>query len=477
MKTSVIITAYKGAHLLGRAIESVLVQTHDDFELIVVDDASPDQTADVVRRYPDPRVRYIRHDTNRGANQAWVTGLDAARGDLIACLDQDDWFHPDKLRQHIAVYRRDPNVGVTYNARFELKPGSENIREIWLPPAHMSLADVVTGFPFAPTDMVMRRDWAQLEGLWDDTFAPPGEEVIVNGSEIIYCGLLHLSGCRFARIPRALNYRRRYAERKLSDIEARCLSELRCQEAILNDRRCPADIRAHAGRAFATTYVSWAVVAFAQQRAALAADFLKNAVRYDAALLAGRPAPLVTALMWAAVAGDSADHEVLVDRFFEHLPADLSSIAEQCEWAKFTGSLVRGVRSLMWDSLSEAAAAFERAAALQGVADEWFLRTASHQLLVFEAEQGTEAASRVKAELVGHLERVGTSKSLRWWKGHCAINSAFRNYYAGNTASVASQIWEAVVNEPQYLRNRGVWAMLARACIGLAPDHELSPRD
>jgi len=79
-KVSVVIPTYNRAHLVGRAIRSVLNQTYQDFEIIVVDDGSTDNTKEVVKSFNDPRIRYIRHEKNRGGSAARNTGIRAARG-------------------------------------------------------------------------------------------------------------------------------------------------------------------------------------------------------------------------------------------------------------------------------------------------------------------------------------------------------------------------------------------------------------
>ncbi|WP_135855417.1 glycosyltransferase [Halorussus salinus] len=94
---SVVIPTYNRAELLTRAIDSVLAQTYDDFELLVVDDGSTDDTEEVVTGYDDERVRYLAHDTNRGANPARNTGIEAAEGEYVAFLDSDDEWRPRKL--------------------------------------------------------------------------------------------------------------------------------------------------------------------------------------------------------------------------------------------------------------------------------------------------------------------------------------------------------------------------------------------
>jgi len=88
---SVVIPTYNRAHLVDRAIRSVLNQTYQDFEIIVVDDGST------------PRIRYIRHEKNRGGSAARNTGIRAARGEYIAFLDSDDEWLPEKLKYEITA--------------------------------------------------------------------------------------------------------------------------------------------------------------------------------------------------------------------------------------------------------------------------------------------------------------------------------------------------------------------------------------
>jgi len=101
---TVIISTYNRANLLGRAIKSVLNQTFADFELIVVDDASTDNTEEVVRAFTDPRIRFIRHEQNQGVSAVRNTGLKAALGDYVAFLDSDDEWLPQKLEKQLQVF-------------------------------------------------------------------------------------------------------------------------------------------------------------------------------------------------------------------------------------------------------------------------------------------------------------------------------------------------------------------------------------
>lgn len=91
---SVIIPTYNYARFIGQAIESVLAQTHQDFEIIVVDDGSTDNTGERVARFP--QVRYL-YQANQGIAPARNAGLDASRGDLLVFLDADDRLLPEAL--------------------------------------------------------------------------------------------------------------------------------------------------------------------------------------------------------------------------------------------------------------------------------------------------------------------------------------------------------------------------------------------
>jgi len=102
---SVILPTYNRANLLPRAVQSVLSQTEKDIELIVVDDASTDDTAQVMAALADPRVRYLRQSENKGACAARNAGVKAARGEYIAFQDSDDAWHLDKLEKQLAFLK------------------------------------------------------------------------------------------------------------------------------------------------------------------------------------------------------------------------------------------------------------------------------------------------------------------------------------------------------------------------------------
>lgn len=98
---SVMLCTYNRAHLIPRAIRSVLSQTYGNFELIIVDDGSTDSTGEIVRTFSDPRIVYGKHDTNRGVLAARNTCIETARGQLCCWLDDDDELLPDALQKAV----------------------------------------------------------------------------------------------------------------------------------------------------------------------------------------------------------------------------------------------------------------------------------------------------------------------------------------------------------------------------------------
>lgn len=113
VSTSIILPAYNRARFIGQTIESVIHQTDQDWELIIIDDGSTDDTHDVVANYRDPRIRYVKQ-ANAGASMARNTGISLAVGKWIACIDSDDEMLPHNLQSLRAVMEAQPASGCTY---------------------------------------------------------------------------------------------------------------------------------------------------------------------------------------------------------------------------------------------------------------------------------------------------------------------------------------------------------------------------
>jgi glycosyltransferase involved in cell wall biosynthesis len=112
---SIVVPSYNRAYCVGRAIDSVRAQSHQNWELLLVDDGSSDNTAELMASQygSDPRVRYI-YQSNAGVSAARNAAINVARGDFIAFLDSDDAWKPWKLSVQLACFRAFPQVGMVW---------------------------------------------------------------------------------------------------------------------------------------------------------------------------------------------------------------------------------------------------------------------------------------------------------------------------------------------------------------------------
>ncbi len=114
MKVSVIVPCHNYAAYLPDSISSVLRQTHQDLELILIDDGSTDDTPEVAKSQSDPRFKYLRID-NSGASIARNTGIDRTDGEFIAFLDADDIWVENKLEMQLKLFAQDPELDLVFS--------------------------------------------------------------------------------------------------------------------------------------------------------------------------------------------------------------------------------------------------------------------------------------------------------------------------------------------------------------------------
>ena len=170
-RVSVVIPTYNRAQLVNRAIQSVLDQTYQNFELIVVDDCSTDNTEEGISAIGDERVRYIRHDTNKGASASRNTGINASMGELIGFLDSDDEWLPEKLRSQVEVIdSSSSSVGLVYGG-YEVVDDEmkRTIQQVYPEKRGYIFEDVLKmNGPTNPLTPLVRRECFEKVGLFDE---------------------------------------------------------------------------------------------------------------------------------------------------------------------------------------------------------------------------------------------------------------------------------------------------------------------
>ncbi|HOV30198.1 MAG TPA: glycosyltransferase [Anaerolineaceae bacterium] len=111
-KISVVMPVYNGGRFLREAIDSILNQTYEDFEFIIIDDGSTDQTSAILDSYQDTRIVRLTHTTNLGLVQSLNDGIAIARGKYIARMDADDWCLPERFEKQVRFLDSHPDVAV-----------------------------------------------------------------------------------------------------------------------------------------------------------------------------------------------------------------------------------------------------------------------------------------------------------------------------------------------------------------------------
>lgn len=158
---SIVLPTYNREHIIARAIDSALAQTFTDFELLVVDDGSTDNTAEIMRGYTDTRIHYLKQEKNQGGAEARNIGIRASKGRYIALLDSDDEWLPPKLEKQVAQMDALPEkTGVCYTGCHRIEPNHRS----YAPANNVAVkegdvfAQMLAGNFVAATTLLFRRE-------------------------------------------------------------------------------------------------------------------------------------------------------------------------------------------------------------------------------------------------------------------------------------------------------------------------------
>ncbi|MBX3065385.1 MAG: glycosyltransferase [Anaerolineae bacterium] len=208
---SVVIPCYGQAHYLSQAIDSILAQTYPHYEIIVVDDASPDNVTGTMTAYAAHSNIRLLHQENVGTAASRNNGVVAAHGEFLQFLDADDWLAPEKLALQVEVMRQQPEIGVAYVDVYNtypdgtMKPQRDDLLNFY--PAERDLFTALWLTNLFPVHAaLLRRDWFERVGGFDPK---------LKGVEDHALWLrLAAGGCQMRRVPQFLAYYRRHDNNK-----------------------------------------------------------------------------------------------------------------------------------------------------------------------------------------------------------------------------------------------------------------------
>lgn len=134
---SIITPSYNTARFIAQTINSVLAQTYPNWEMIIVDDNSTDNTDEIVAKYDDPRIRYLKNEKNSGAAVSRNRALCEAKGRWIAFLDSDDLWEPTKLERQIR-FMEEKRIHFSYTNYREIDDDGNSLGTMWTGPKKIS---------------------------------------------------------------------------------------------------------------------------------------------------------------------------------------------------------------------------------------------------------------------------------------------------------------------------------------------------
>jgi succinoglycan biosynthesis protein ExoO len=229
-KVSVIIPAYNTEAYIAKAIESVLGQTLNDIEVIVVDDGSSDQTVKVAKSFYDQRLKVIVNQENLGVSAARNRALTAAQGEWVAVLDSDDWFNPERLEK-LVLLAEETNADMIADDLYLIKDGAtspwstliqesgEHIDKI-LPIDLIYFVETnvygQAGLPLGLTKPIFKREFLVKHGIMYDETVSIAEDYWFD----IKC---LINGARFFLVPKPYYF---YRSRSISLVRQSILSRL-----------------------------------------------------------------------------------------------------------------------------------------------------------------------------------------------------------------------------------------------------------
>jgi glycosyltransferase involved in cell wall biosynthesis len=314
---SVIIPAYNQAHYLGRAIQSVLAQTYSEFEIIVVNDGSSDNTSSVVEAISDPRMHYIYQD-NKGLSGARNTGIRVSRGAYISYLDADDEFLPGKLSALIGVIKKTPEVGLAAGQAIPVDEEGQQIGSVFnrgIPEDH---SELLLSNPLHVGSVLVSAEWQRVAGFFDEK---------LNSYEDWDMWLrLARAGCKMAWIDQPVSLYRFHPHQMTRDGRRMTEANFAVLERVFSDKELPKSWRAQEDLAYSNAYLRASAHCYLEGDFGSAKENVLKAVALDPGLLENEALPLRERFSaWTDLPKTDAPL-IFLENIYSHLPEEISPL-------------------------------------------------------------------------------------------------------------------------------------------------------
>lgn len=456
-RVSVIIPTYNRSRLLQLAVESAFAQTYREVEVIVVDDGSTDDTAEAMARY-DGRFIYLRQ-ANQGVAAARNAGIQAASGDYLTCLDDDDLILPDKIERQVQLLASQPEIGLVHCRFYRADESGEYLDKVGLLPEGEVLGRLVrSNFVWASAPLIPRHCFDQV-GLFDE------ETPSITADWDMWLRIAR-AGYRFACVQEPLGVYRIHKDNMMSDVSRLEHGILAILERVFSDPHLPPEVTALKEQAYGRnrSWLSCRYYAAAQWEDAQ--RNLSEALALRPELLAD-PHALTKLFAKDAMSVRVADPLVFVSSVLDHLPqcADhvrqyrtqlLSQVYFRLAMRSYGAGDINCARNRLSKAIVLDPAKFERA--------ENFARELCYCAIHLPVSAPTHYVDTVLKNLPAeahHLSRV-----RGWVLGEMNVKLAYQHYRAGQRGAAARRILTALHHRPSLIGNRSAISILLESLLG-----------
>ena len=324
---SVIIPAYNLARFLPLAVQSVFKQTLQDFEVIVVDDGSTDETREVVQPFmEDGRFRYI-YQENQGLSATRNTGIRAAKGKYIALLDADDTFLPHKLAVQTAWLQENDEYGMVVSGYYYMDEQGNPVNEQhpWLRMPRLETVDWLFDCPIVPHSVLVKKYWLERVGGFDTQYRRVEDWDM-------WIRLAH-AGCKMGWVEEVIGGYRVFPGQMTRNAAAQKQVSVQVMDKFFSQPNLPATYEAQKSEIYTRLYLVCAGREYGAGQCEDAMESVVNAIKLTPALVTARQDELIDLLLsWTEnpFVGDPIEY---TKRVFDNLPQEATVLRQRKRWA------------------------------------------------------------------------------------------------------------------------------------------------
>lgn len=380
-KVSVIIPAYNQGHYLGEAIESVLSQTYQDFEIIVVDDGSADNTSEVAQGFADPRIKYV-YQENAGLSAARNTGIRYASGAYLTYLDSDDCFLPRKLELLLQAFTADPDLGFVAGQAILIDEHGEPLHRVFDTPLPEDSAQLLLGNPLHVGAVMVRRSWQERVGFFD---------VSLRSYEDWDMWLrLAWAGCAMGWVPEPVSLYRFHTAQMTRNGDQMTAATFAVLDKLYRQPDLPEQWLALHDHAYSNAYLRGAAQAYQAADFETAKACLDSAIELRPELLADDASPLAAQFAAWACLPKASDPLGYLETTYDNLPQSLQALARRKD-----RELGRAAMELAFESYQQGDLETARSASLSAFKHRpgWIRNRGAVSILIRSVLHGTARAT------------------------------------------------------------------------------------